>query len=150
MIASPYPSSPARLAGLLVSSRMVRTPRSTRICAPGAVVARVGRQTEVEVGVDRVATLVLQLVRLQLVQQADPPTLVPAQVEHHAAALLGDPAQRGLQLGAAVAAQRAEHVAGQALGVHPDQHVLAVAEVAVDERDVLGSRRHSGAVPVRR
>ena len=31
---SPCPSSPARLAGLFVSSRIVRTPRSTRICAP--------------------------------------------------------------------------------------------------------------------
>ena len=32
--ASPYPSSPARLAGLLVSSRIERMPRSARICAP--------------------------------------------------------------------------------------------------------------------
>ena len=31
---SPWPSSPARFAGLFVSRRIVRTPRSTRICAP--------------------------------------------------------------------------------------------------------------------
>ncbi len=34
MMCSPYPSSPTRLAGLLVSRRIDRTPRSTRICAP--------------------------------------------------------------------------------------------------------------------
>ena len=51
----------------------------------------------------------------------------------------GDPGQRGLQLRTAVAAHRAEHVTGQALGVHPHQHVLAVADVAADQRDVLGT-----------
>ncbi|CKQ45946.1 Uncharacterised protein [Mycobacterium tuberculosis] len=34
MMCNPYPSSPTRLAGLLVSSLIERTPRSTRICAP--------------------------------------------------------------------------------------------------------------------
>ena len=80
---------------------------------------------------------VLQLVGLQLVQQADAAALVPAHVEHDAAALVGDRGERRVELRTAVAAQRAEHVAGQALGVHPDQHVLAVADVAADERDVL-------------
>ena len=96
----------------------MRTPRSTRICAPSAVVAGVGRQPEVEVGVDGVAAVVLQLVGGELVQQADAAPLVAAQVDHDAAAAVGDGAQRGVQLRAAVAAQRAEHVAGQALGVH--------------------------------
>ena len=103
----------------------------------GAVVAGVGGQAEVEVGVDGVGSGVLELVGLQLVQQADAPALVPADVEHDAAPLLGDGGQRGLQLGAAVAAQRPEDVAGEALGVHADQHVLAVADLAVDEGDVL-------------
>ncbi|GAA3112556.1 hypothetical protein GCM10020254_68450 [Streptomyces goshikiensis] len=51
--------------------------------------------------------------------------------------------------GAAVAAQGVEDVAGQALGVHPDQDVLAVADLAVDEGDVLDPV-DGGAVPVRR
>ena len=58
---------------------------------------------------------------------ADAAALVAAHVQHHPAALRGDGRQRGVELGAAVAAQRAEHVAGEALGVHAHQHVLAVA-----------------------
>ena len=103
-----------------------------------AVVARIGRQAQLEVGVDGVAALVLQRVRAQLVQQADAATLVPLDVQDDAAALLGDAPQRGVQLRAAVAAERAEHVAGQALGVHADEDVRAVADLARDERDVLG------------
>ena len=72
-------------------------------------------------------------------QQADAAALVPAHVEHDAAALARHRGQRRVQLGPAVAAQRAEDVAGQALGVHPDQHVLAVADVAEHERDVLAA-----------
>ena len=66
----------------------------------------------------------------------------PADVEHDAPALARRPrSSAASQLRAAVAAQRAEDVAGEALGVHPDQHVLAVADVAADERDVLACRR---------
>ena len=56
----------------------------------GAVVAGVGRQAEVEVGVHGVATAVLELVGLQLRDQADPPALVAAQVDDDAAALRDD------------------------------------------------------------
>ena len=41
------------------------------------------------------------------------------------------------ELLAAVAAQRAEHVAGEALGVHAHQHVLLAGDVALDERHVM-------------
>ena len=106
-----------------------------------AVVAGVGGQAELEVGVDGVVAGVLQLVGLQLVHQPDAAALVAAHVEHHAAALPGHHRQRGVQLRAAVAAAGAEHVTGQALGVHPHQHVVAVAvrpgDVAADQRDVL-------------
>ncbi len=63
--------------------------------------------------------------------QADAAPLVAAQVEDDAATLGADGAQRLLQLRAAVAAQRAEDVAGQALGVDPDQHVLALRQPSV-------------------
>ena len=53
------------------------------------------------------------------------------------------------ELGAAVAAQGVEDVAGQALGVDADQDVLAVADLAVDEGDVLDAV-DGGAVAVRR
>jgi hypothetical protein len=76
------------------------------------------------------------------VHQADAPALVPADVEHDAAALVGDGLERGVELRPAVAAARPEDVAGEALGVDPDQHVLAVAEVALHQRDVVGAVEH--------
>ena len=86
---------------------------------------RVRRQAEVEVGVDGVAAPVLELVGLQLRDQPDPASLVPAQVDHDAAALGDDALERLVELGAAVAALAAEHVTGQALRVHAGQHRLA-------------------------
>ena len=115
----------------------------------GAVVAGVGGQAEFEVGVEGVAAALLELVRAQLGQQADAAALVAAQVDDDAPALGLDALQGGLQLGAAVAAQGVEDVAGQALGVDADQDVLAVADLAVDEGDVLDAV-DGGAVAVRR
>ena len=47
--------------------------------------------------------------------------------------------EREVELQAAVAAHRAEHVAGEALGVHADEHVLLARDLAAHERDVLGA-----------
>src|SRR5258708_3782181 len=81
-----------------------------------AVVWGVRRQTEFEVGVYGVRSRGLQLVGLQLVQQAYAASFVAADVEHHSASLAGDLGQSGIQLWTTVTAQRAEDVAGQALG----------------------------------
>ena len=89
-----------------------------------AVLARVGREAELDVRLDGVAALVLQGVRAQLVAEADAAALVAAQVDDDAAALGGDPLERAVELHAAVAAHRAEHVAGEALGVHAHEHVV--------------------------
>ena len=50
----------------------------------------------------------------------------------------GDQLHGAVQLRAAVAALRAEDVAGQALRVHPDEHVRLSGHLAEDERHVLG------------
>ena len=94
------------MSGLLVSSRTLLDAEVAQDLGGGAVVAGVGGQPEVEVGVDGVAAAVLQLVGLQLGDQADAAALVAAQVDHDAAALLDDPRQRLVELGAAVAALR--------------------------------------------
>ena len=78
-------------------------------------------------------------VGVQLVDEPDPAALVAAQVHDHAAAFAGDPRERRVELGAAVAAERAEEVAGQALGVDADEDVCAPRDVAADERDVLAA-----------
>ena len=79
---------------------------------------------------------VLQLICLELVQETDPPALL-IEVHHDAAPLRGDHPHGGLQLPATVAPPRAEHVAGETLGVHPHQHLGPVPHVPVHQRDVL-------------
>ena len=97
----------------------------------------VGRVPEREVGVDRVVALLLEPVGLDLAGQADAPALVAAQVDDDALALPLDEIEGGPQLGPAVTAQRAEDVAGQALGVDPHEHVLLAGHLAEHEGQVL-------------
>ena len=132
---SPKPSSPVSFFGLFVRIRIVVSPRSARIWLPiPHSRASAGKPSS------RFASTVsrpclLQLVRLQLVEQADAAALL-RHVEQDAALLGRDQRQRELELLAAVAAQRVEDVAGEALGVHAHEHVLGAVDVAVHERDV--------------
>ena len=103
-----------------------------------AVLARVGREAELEIRLDRVAALVLQRVRAQLVAEPDAAAFVAAQVHDDALALLRDLLERAVELHAAVAPQRPEHVAGEALAVHAHEHVLLPGDLAPHEREVLG------------
>src|SRR4051794_34288583 len=72
-----------------------------------AVVAQVGGETELFVRLDRVGAGVLQLVRLELVEQADASTFL-IEVHDRAASLLLDHLHRRLELPAAIAAHRVE------------------------------------------
>src|SRR5579875_4008734 len=94
----------------------------------------VGGEAEGEVRVDRVEAPLLQLVGLQLVEQADAAPLL-RHVEEHPSAFGGDRRKRRLELLAAVAAQRVEDVTREALGVDAHEHVLA--DLAHHEREVL-------------
>src|SRR5438477_5404665 len=100
------------------------------------VIALVVAEAEREIGVHGVEALVLQRVGADLVDQADPAALL-AEIEEQAARHRGQPAQGRLELVAAIAAQGARHVAGQALGVEPGGDVVVANDVAVDQRDVL-------------
>ncbi len=100
------------------------------------VVAAVNGQAEPEVGVQRVGASVLLPVGAQLVDQPDTAPLVPSGVHEHAAALRGQGTKGELKLRPAVAAQRPEGLAGQALGVHAGQQRASVADVAAHQREV--------------
>ena len=104
-----------------------------------SVISGIGGQPELEVGVHGVFAGVLQLVGLQFVHQPDAAALVAAHVQHHAAPLPSDHRQRGIELGSAVATTGAEHVTGQALGVHAHQHVVTLT---VGAADVATYQRH--------
>src|SRR3954454_801987 len=101
-----------------------------------AVVPLVGREAELGVRLDGVAAFVLEVVRAELVRQPDRASLVAADVEDDAAPFLSDAPERALELLAAVAAERAEHVAGQTLRMNAHEDPLAVSDVTEDHRDV--------------
>ena len=129
------PRAPATLPGLLVSSRTAVDPERAQHRRGMAIVALVVGKAEPPIGIDRVEPAVLQRIGAELVGKADPAAFL-AEVEQHAAAGLADDPQRFLELRPAIAFQRAEHVAGQAFAVQPDQRRLA-AERADDQRDML-------------
>ena len=80
----------------------------------------VGGVSELDVGFDGIEAPVLKLVSPELGHQADAAALLLL-VEQNACAGLGDLAQRQLKLQTAVAAQRTEHVPGEALRMNPYQ-----------------------------
>src|SRR5207248_10639980 len=80
----------------------------------------------------------LEAVRADLVEEPDPPPLV-VEIEEDAALGAPDHREGGAQLVAAVAAQRAEHVPGEALGVEADENRFGPVELAPRERDDLGA-----------
>ena len=112
--ADPVSSKLVYLLGI-VGEQPHRTDREARdhVCR-NRVVPLIIAESECEVGVDRVEALVLQRVRPQLVDEADPPAFLP-QVLEQAPRFPSDPRQRDPELVTAVAAQRAERVAREAL-----------------------------------
>jgi hypothetical protein len=100
------------------------------------VVPLVVPEAKRHVRLDRVVAEILELVRLHLVQQADPAPFL-SHVEQDAAAERGDELKRRRKLRPAVAAPRAERVPRQALGVHPDRNLGLAVRVALDERQML-------------
>src|SRR5580693_8829658 len=86
-----------------------------------AVLAAVNGQALLQVGVDGVVPLLLELVSTDLVAETDAAALVTTQIDEDAAAFTLDHVHRGVQLWTAVATQRTEHVAGEALRVDADE-----------------------------
>ena len=100
-----------------------------------AVIALIGRVPAPVVGLHRVQLLlVLQGVGLNLGAQPYAAPLL-AKIHQHPA-LLGNLLHGGVQLAGAVAALAAQHLAGQAFGVHPHQAAGRVG-LAEAERDML-------------
>ena len=104
------------------------------------IFAQVWRKAQLFIGFYGVIALFLEDVGLQLVDEADAPAFL-AHVEENAPAFGVDLGHGSGQLFAAVAAARAEYVAGQAFGVDAAEQVFAVADVAFDEGDVVFARQ---------
>ena len=113
-------SSAAIFSGLLVMRRTACTSSSLSAFAGKFEDAAVGLVAELEVGLDGVEALVLQLVGAELGHQADAAAFLLL-VDQDAGAFVGDALHRELELLAAVAAERAEDIAGEALRVDADE-----------------------------
>jgi hypothetical protein len=97
------------------------------------VAAQVGIEAKLFVGLHRVSTLILQLVRAQLIQQTDAAPLLQF-IDHHPAAFIGHHLESDFELRAAIAPQAVKHVARETLGVYPNQR-RTIGQVAHGERD---------------
>ena len=119
------------------------------------IVALIGLEAELDVGLHGVAPQLLQMVRPQFVHQSDATTLL-VHVEHHSPTLFIHHLHRAVKLSAAVALARAEDVAGDARRMHPHEHIitlvpLALAEYQVGESVVeLGVGNQFEVAPLRR
>ena len=129
----------AQLRGLLGVVREQADLRDAEIAEDAGrsrILARISRQAEGEIRVDRVEPALLQAVGAQLVDQPDAAALVPAHVDDDAAVLF-DGVQRRIQLRPALALQRSERLTGQALRVHP--HQCRLTGLTGDNGDVIGA-----------
>src|SRR6185312_2290386 len=99
---------------------------------------------ELLVGLHGIEALILQLIGPEFRHQADAPAFLHF-IEKNACAGLRDQRKRHFQLLAAVAAQRTEHVAGEALGVNAYQRWRSM-DVAQNQRDGLFLTAILGAV----
>src|SRR6201999_153321 len=96
------------------------------------VVALVVPEAEGQVGVHRVEPAILERVGAYLVAEANSAPLL-TQIEEEPARLGGELLERHAELVAAIAAERPEGVAGEALGVEARQDVVPLEDVAVHQ-----------------
>ena len=105
-----------------------------------AIVALIGFEPEMQVGIDGVVALLLQFVGCYFGHQPDAaPFLI--HIQHNAFAFFFDDAHGLVQLIAALAAARTEYVARGARRMHSDKYRLVGRPCAFDEGNVLQSVR---------
>src|SRR5206468_7497226 len=93
-----------------------------------AVIPQVGSKAKLQVGVHRIEPFLLQLVSLQLINEADAAAFLPHIEQNARAGFVNLHEGRG-ELKAAIAAVGVEYIAGQALGMHPYERRLISANI---------------------
>ena len=102
-----------------------------------AVVAQLGGEAEFFIGFDRIETLLLKFVGVDFCGQTDAAAFVLAHVKEDAAAGAFDHLERGVELRAAIAATRAEDVAGEAFAMDADERGLGFGNLAFHECEMV-------------
>src|SRR5437868_3685046 len=101
-----------------------------------SVVAQVRLEAEPLIRFDGIDSLVLKLVGLELVEQADAAALL-IEIDDDALSFFGNHFHRGVELPTTVAAQGMKHVARQALRVHPHENTRIGTDIPINEGDML-------------
>src|SRR6266849_2022901 len=133
----PKPFEPIDLLGVVGEEPDLAHPQVVKDLAPDAVVTLVCRMAESFVRLDGVKSAILQVICVQLVEQPAPPTLLVADVQDDAHPIACDHLHGGVQLSATIAAQAAEDVAGQALGMGAEEHRRLCIDFAENKREVV-------------
>src|SRR5438309_7993136 len=111
-------------------------PEEPQYAGRALVRPEVGGEAQDPVRVDRVEAVVLKMVRRDLVRDPDPPAFL-GQVQEGAAGRLAEFRQRGVQLGAAVAALGSEHVPRDAFRVEAHEDILPSSDLSLDQGHVV-------------
>jgi hypothetical protein len=127
------------LSGIVGHQAQLRDAEIVQDRDRGRVVARIDGQPEFAIGANRIVAEVLQRIGAQLVDEPDAAALVAAHVDDGAGAVGRDRFEREFELRLAVAAQRAEHLAGQTFGMDANQRRRRQGQLAVDQRDLFES-----------
>src|SRR3989442_8333211 len=129
----PVPLHPDDLPGIVRDEPDLVQPKLDQDLPAHAIVPKVRLEAQSQVRLDSVLAFVLQLVRAQLVHQADAASFL-VQVQEHALPCLLDHLQRAMELLAAIAAKRSEHIGGEAPRGHADPHPVGRVYPAPDPR----------------
>ena len=100
-----------------------------------AVITQVGSKAQANVSLYGIKALILQCVSTDFVGQTNATALL-THINNSAAAFLFNHLQCGCQLIAAVAAQAAEGITGQALAVYAHEHILFAGNVTLDNSNM--------------
>ena len=100
-----------------------------------AVITQVGSKAQANVSLNSIKALVLQCVSTDFVSQTNTTALL-THINNSATAFLFNHLQSGCQLIAAVAAQAAEGITGQALAVYAHEHVLFAGNITLDNSNM--------------
>src|SRR6202040_1337399 len=103
-----------------------------------SVIAQVLVKAEMQIRLDRVHPVVLQRISPNLVAEPDSAALL-VKINHDSAIRRHDSLERFLQLLAAVASRRREHVTGQALRMEPHQGTTSATDLSLDQRQMLAA-----------
>ena len=100
-----------------------------------AVITQVGSKAQANVSLYGIKALVLQCVSTDFVGQTNATALL-THINNSAAAFLFNHLQCGCQLIAAVAAQAAEGITGQALAVYTHEYILFTGNITLDNSNM--------------